>query len=164
MIVGTIVEIDAAKHSLGVLTGRADDLKIQSFTIGKDIKAKVLFENQPIQEWTLAQLAKPISVTIRLGDDKTTVTGVVVQAPTTRGVLKAIDVAGKKITIVDSSREEKTFDLDADAVVRGTERRQGKLDDLTPRMNVVLALTPDRQRVIGVAVAAGRRDGDQPKR
>jgi hypothetical protein len=161
VIVGTIIEIDAAKNSVGVLSGRPDELKIQSYTLGKDVKAKLMFENRLLQELTVAQLTKPTQVTMQLADDKTTVTGLSVLAPTARGVVKSIDELGKKITILDSAREEKTFDLDADAFVQ-ISNRQAKLDDIMPRMAVTLALTPDRQRVLGVAVVVTRRDGAQP--
>jgi len=164
VLVGTIVEIDAVKNSLGVLTGRPDELKIQAITIGKELKVKVMFEDRAIQELTFAQLTKPMQVTIQLGEDKTTVTGLTVAAPAVRGVVKTIDAAGKKITILNESREEKTFDLDADAFVRANERREMKLADVMPRASVVLALTPDRQRVLGVSVVLSRRDGEQPQR
>jgi hypothetical protein len=40
------------------------------------------------------------------------------------------------------------------------ERRRATLEVITPRMNVILALTPDRQRVIGI-MSAARRDGER---
>jgi RNA polymerase sigma factor (sigma-70 family) len=163
VIIGTVIDIDAAKNTLSVLTGRPDDLKIQAITIGKDLKAKVFFENQPIQELTLAQLSKPAQVTINLGDDKSTVTGISVVAAATRGLVKSVDVQGKKITIVEGeNRVEKTYAIDAEPYVRVDvgERRRATLEDITPRMNVILALTPDRQRVIGI-MSAARRDGER---
>ena len=37
------------KNTLGILTGRADELRIQSITVGKEVKAKVLFEGKLIK-------------------------------------------------------------------------------------------------------------------
>jgi RNA polymerase sigma factor (sigma-70 family) len=158
---GAVIDIDANKNTLTVLTGKAEDLKIQTIAVGRGLKVKVMFDERPVKEISLAQLTKPVQVTFQLDEDKKNAVSVSVTAPQVRGTIKSIDATAKKITIVEG-RSDLAFDVDADVVVRLGERRESKLADVTPGMNVIIGLSLDRQRVLGiVSVGPVRRDGDR---
>ncbi len=157
----TVIDVDASKSTVSVLLGREGDLKIQTLTIAKDVKIKVIFDERPVQELTVAELTKPLQATVQMSDDGKSITTLTVLAPLTRGAVKAIDAAGKKITLINEVREEKTYDLDAAVVVRLQGRGDGKLADVAPNTSVLVGLSPDRQRVIAITTILTRRDGDR---
>ena len=155
----TIIDVDADKESISLLVGRDGDLKIKTVTLAKDSKIKVLFDERAAQEITLAQLTKPLTAIVQLSDDDKSAKALTVLAPLTRGSVKAVDAAGKKITLTVEGREDKTYDVDAAAVIRVQGRGDGKLADVTQGMSVLVGLSLDRQRVIGITAAPTRRDG-----
>jgi RNA polymerase sigma factor (sigma-70 family) len=162
-IEGTIIEINPTTSSLSLLTGRNDNPAIQNITVTKEQKIKVQFDDRIVAEIPFAQLTKPLSATVTLADDKKTVTSVTVAAPMMRGVLKSIDTAAKKLVVITDGREEKTFAVEADVPIRNG-RDQIRVERVTPaaNVNVILGLSLDRQRVIGIVIAQPvRRDGDR---
>ena len=158
----TIVDVDAGKNTLNVLVGRGEDLALQSLTVAKDLKIKVMFGERVIQEIPLAELTKPLQATVQLSDDKKSVVALTVFAPSVRGGFKSIDASGKKITVVAGEREEKTYDLDAMASIRMPGRDVAGIADLKAGTSVIIGLSLDRQRVIGITVLQPtRREGDR---
>ncbi len=159
---GTIVDIDAAKNTVNVLVGRPEEQSIETVALAKGAKVHVQFAERSVAEISLAQLTKPLQAMIQLSDDKKSASSLIVLAPTLRGGVKSIDVAAKKITLVSEGRQEKTLDIDADAVIRVQARDAAKLADVTAGMNVIIGLSLDRQRVIGIVVQPPtRREGDR---
>lgn len=158
----TIIDVDAAKSTINVLTGREGDPMIQTITVAKDTKVKVLFTERPVQEVTISDLKKPLPALVRMSDDGKSAAMLNVVAPTLRGVVKSVDAAAKKITIIEG-REEKTYTL-ADTILVRTRNREadGTLADIKPNATVLIGLSLDRQRVIGIAeLVVPRRDGDR---
>jgi RNA polymerase sigma factor (sigma-70 family) len=160
----TIIDIDASKDTVSVLTGRDGEQKIGTLSIPKDMKIKVQFEGTSVQDVALAQLTKPLQAIVVRSDDGKTVSALTVLAPTARGTIKSIDAAGKKVTLTEADRAEKTYEL-ADTVHVRSQLREapGKLTDVTLGMNVILGLSLDRTRVIAIVPQGpGRRDGERP--
>ena len=109
------------------------------------------------------KLTKPLQATLQLSVDKKSATAVTVNAPTTRGVVKSIDTKAKKLILITDGRQEKTYDVDADVTIRNGNAL-GQIEKLTPgaNVNVVLGLSLDRQRVVGVVVVlVVQRDGER---
>ena len=110
------------------------------------------------------KLTKPLQATLQLSADKKTATAMTVNSPTTRGVVKSIDTKAKKLILIADGRQEKTYDMDADVTIRNGSAVV-QVERLTPGANVsvIVGLSLDRQRVVGVVIVPPvRRDGDRP--
>lgn len=155
---GVLVEIDAAKGTVGILIGREGDLRIATLTLAKDAKLRLLSGDRPIGDLTAGQLVKAVQVWATLGEDQKSATGLDVMAPTMRLRVKAVDAAGRKITVGAEAREH-TFELAADAkIIRG--RGEVQLNELAPGMAVMLSLSLDRSKVLAATVIG---DGERER-
>lgn len=155
---GVIVEIDPGKGTIGLLVGREGNLNITTLTVAKDAKLRLMHGDRPLNEITFAQLAKPAQAWVTLNGDQKSATAIDVMAPIMRLRIKAVDAAGRKLTVA-AERMEHTFELAADAkVTRGREEVQ--LAELAPGTMVMLSLSLDRSRVIAATVIG---DGDRER-
>ena len=153
---GVIVEIDAAKGTIGLLVGREGNLNITTLTVAKDAKLRLMHGDRSHHDITFAQLAKPAQAWVTLDADQKSATAVDVMAPIMRQRIKAVDAAGRKLTVAAEARST-TFELAADAkVMRG--REEVALADLAPGTTLMLSLSLDRSRVIAATVVG---DGDR---
>ncbi|MCI0682134.1 MAG: sigma-70 family RNA polymerase sigma factor [Gemmataceae bacterium] len=156
---GVIVEIDAAKGTIGLLVGREGNLNITTLTVAKDARVRLMHGERPLSELTFAQLAKPAQAWVTLGADQKSVTALDVMAPVLRLRVKAVDAAGRKVTFA-AERMEQTFEFAPDAkVMRG--RNEVELKDLDVGAVVMISLSPDRRRVIAATMIGG--DGDRER-
>lgn len=155
---GVIVEIDAAKGTIGLLVGREGNLNITTLAVAKDAKLRLMHAERPLSDLTFAQLTKPAQAWATLDADQKSVTALDVMAPIMRLRVKSVDAAGRKITVA-AERVEHTFELAADAkVTRG--RNEVQLNELAPGTMVLLSLSLDRSRVIAASVVG---DGDRER-
>lgn len=148
---GVIVEIDAAKGTIGLLIGREGNLNITTLTVGKEAKIRLMHGDRPLNDITFAQLAKPAQAWVTLDAEQKSATALDVMAPILRLRVKAVDAAGRKVTFA-AERMEQTLEFAADAkVMRG--RNEVALDELAPGTMLMLSLSLDRSRVIAASIA-----------
>jgi RNA polymerase sigma factor (sigma-70 family) len=155
---GVVVDIDPAKQTLSLLIGRGDEQEIRTFSVAKEMKVKVYFEDRrPVQEIALAELGKAVNAKLLLGEDGKTVTAIDVNAPVLRGRITGFDVKRTKLTVTSDGGQEQTLNMEG-ATVR-VNGQESSLDELPGRLSVVLILSMDRQRVLGILAqpAAERR-------
>jgi hypothetical protein len=147
---GVVVDVDPAKKTFSLLLG-GDEQKIQAFTAAPDAQVKVLFDARPAQVLKVGQLARAVNARLTFAADGKTVTGVEANAPIVRGLVRAVDIKGRQLTVRTDSGDE-TFPVAENAVVRSGGQDAG-LADVHEGMNVVIGLSLDRQLVLGVMVA-----------
>jgi hypothetical protein len=172
---GTVKSVDAKTGVVTITTtepGR--DPVEKQFTLAKDAEIAIgdgLPRRGALAAGKIDDLAKGSIVGLSLADDDKTVTSVLVQGPTVRGMVQSVDAAKKQLKVTvfpqfggpqrDQQPEEKTYKVADGAEIGiddGRGRRfsiaAGKLADVTAGVQVTMQLTPDQKEVQSLVAEA----------
>ncbi len=154
-VAGAVRAVDAARRTVTatVKDKTSGDKTDETLNVAAD--ASVVFEGHTKgggKTGRLADLREGMSVTLRLTEDRKTVTGIRVAPPTARGVVKAVDAAKGSITVtvgVKGDARDVTYEVEKGAAVR-VDGKEAKLADVKPGTPVELLLSPEDGGVVGL--------------
>jgi hypothetical protein len=159
----TVKAVDPAGKSITVFVSGKEKKPAEETTLSLSADVKVLLpaatKDSP-KEGKLSELAEGSRVGLRLAADGKSVAVITLFPPTVAGVIKALDPAGKTITVEVRDKkpvEEQTYSLGADVTITLAGARKdspvpGKAADLAPGAAVVLTLSANRQQVQAIVV------------
>ncbi len=145
---GVVKTVDAVNNTITFGDKAQDGAAGKTFNVPKDLPISI--DNKAGK---LAGIPSGASANLQLFADQTTVRSLSVEGRQVNGVVKAVDVKNRTITIDDA-----TYPVAADAQI-GIDHKPGKLEDLPAGANVGLNLRVDQKTVLRVS-ATGSSDFD----
>src|SRR5262249_22225376 len=97
-----ILEVDAAKQTITVVTGDKANKQEKTLSLAKDVKVLLrdgASKDEPAKEGKLTDLGPGMGATLQLSADEKTVVAITPAPLHVNGGVKAVDVAQKSITI-----------------------------------------------------------------
>jgi hypothetical protein len=156
---GILFSVDVTKGTIEVVSGGEDNPILQTYALAENARAYIAMERVNSSEIKIASLPKATRVRLKMTEDKK-VSAIEVVPPMLRVQIKSVD-AGKNTLTYASEREEKTLEVSKDVAIQGSRRDGAKLEDITPNSRVVLMLTPDRNRVVGILIVPQDREREE---
>ena len=164
-LAGVIKAVDLQKKTLTLAVPSKEKKETADHTFPFAADFKVLLggdKKDAPAAGQLTDLGEGAGAQLKLSADKKSVVEAVLQAPTLRGVVKAIDPAKNSLTVLAGDKKqsaEQTLTLAGDVkVFLPVEKKDkeappaGKLTDVTEGVNVVLKLAYDKKTVRSIAV------------
>jgi len=190
---GTLKSVDTKAGTITIALSEARErgergapAKEKTFTLAKNVEVAVASSagsgggragSGVFKEAKLAELGTGIHVVLTLSADQKTVESILAEAPTIKGVLKAVDLTKKTLTVQTSGRatgrdgavteaEEKTFGFGTDVEVALDDGRstrfslkEAKLADLPQKSLVTVRLFADMKTVQAIAAEGPTHTG-----
>jgi RNA polymerase sigma factor (sigma-70 family) len=166
---GKLKSVDVAKGNITITAIKGDTSIDRTYPIGASVK--VFINGEPA---TLKDLKVSAPVTVKLGDDRTTVVGIGSEGPTIVGDLKSVAADNKSITVTvktltdktDKSSvkvEDKSIKVADDLRIKIEGQKSATLADLSAGTSVAVRMSNDGEHAITITSPAKRADGDVKK-
>lgn len=150
---GGVKQVDATNRTITIVVKEDGQAAEQTYTLAPEARVSVA-EGKKGEDAKLADVTAGSSVNLKLALDGKTVVAVSAAGQSLGGTLKGVDVGNSTITLTikeDGGLADKSFELakDVQVSVEG-QKAAAQLNELTAGSKVVLQLSLDRKRVLGV--------------